>query len=85
MSEEKRITKTEKPRIQELDLLKALAIIAMIICHCVEVLGEHRIGFESDYLYFFGLSAWCLHDFSKGRKTRENSTRTSCVSPGRLP
>ena len=39
MAEDMEIRKIEKPRIQELDLLKALAIIAMIICHCVEVLG----------------------------------------------
>ena len=38
MAEDIEIRKIEKPRIQELDLLKALAIIAMIICHCVEVL-----------------------------------------------
>ena len=56
MAEDIEIRKIEKPRIQELDLLKALAIIAMIICHCVEVLGEHRIGYESDFLYFFGFS-----------------------------
>ena len=61
MIEDNRVLKTEKPRIQELDLLKALAIIAMIICHCVEVLGEHRIGYESEFLYFFGFSV--LGDF----------------------
>ena len=56
MNEDNRILEPEKPRIQELDLLKALAIIAMIICHCVEVLGEHRIGYENEFLYFFGFS-----------------------------
>ena len=56
MADDIEIRKIEKPRIQELDLLKALAIIAMIICHCVEVLGEHRIGYENDFLYFLGYS-----------------------------
>lgn len=41
-------------RLYNLDLLKALAIIAMIICHSVIMLGTHHSGYENDFLYFLG-------------------------------
>lgn len=41
-------------RQHNLDLLKAVAIIAMIFCHPVIRLGIHRIGYQDDFLYFFG-------------------------------
>ena len=41
-------------RLYHLDLLKALATVCMIICHCVLMLGVHHNGYENDFLYFFG-------------------------------
>ena len=41
-------------RLYNLDLLKALAIVSMIICHSVLMLGVHHNGYENDFLYFFG-------------------------------
>ena len=41
-------------RQYNLDLLKSLAIICMIICHVVMQLGGHREGYESEVLYIFG-------------------------------
>ncbi len=41
-------------RLGNLELLKALAIIAMIFCHPVIRLGIHRVGYEKDFLFFFG-------------------------------
>ena len=41
-------------RRNELELLKALAIVAMILCHPVIRLGIHRVGYESDFAFFFG-------------------------------
>ena len=41
-------------RQYNLDLLKALAIVCMFICHCVIMLGAHHDGYENDFLYFFG-------------------------------
>ena len=41
-------------RLQELDLLKALATISMIICHCVLQLGLHVPGYESSIWYAAG-------------------------------
>ena len=41
-------------RQYNLDLLKALAIIAMIICHPVYRLSFHRVGAEGEFLYQFG-------------------------------
>ncbi|MBO4219858.1 MAG: DUF1624 domain-containing protein [Clostridia bacterium] len=41
-------------RQYSLDLLKALAIVSMIICHCVIMLGVHHDGYENDFLYRFG-------------------------------
>ena len=45
---------TQTLRRNELELLKALAIIAMIFCHPVIRLGIHRVGYESDFAFFFG-------------------------------
>ena len=49
---------TEKSPTQErryeLDLLKALAIVAMIICHAVYMLGAHLPNYEADVAYFVG-------------------------------
>ena len=41
-------------RLYELDLLKALATVSMILCHCVIMLGVHHDGYENDFLYWFG-------------------------------
>ncbi len=41
-------------RQNNLELLKALSIIAMIFCHPVIRLGIHRVGYESDFLFFLG-------------------------------
>ena len=41
-------------RQYDLDLLKALAIVSMILCHCVIMLGVHHSGYENDFLYWFG-------------------------------
>ena len=38
----------------ELDLLKALAIISMIICHPVSRLGIHNPGYENNFFFFLG-------------------------------
>ena len=40
-------------RQYNLDLLKALAIVCMVICHAVLMLGIHRPGYESEFLYTF--------------------------------
>jgi uncharacterized membrane protein len=50
------MTKTENQtgRQVELDLLKALAIISMILCHCVIQLGLHQPGHEQDVCYWIG-------------------------------
>ncbi len=41
-------------RLYELDLLKALAIVGMILCHCVIRLGLHQPGYEGDVRYLIG-------------------------------
>lgn len=41
-------------RRYELELLKALAIISMILCHPVIRLGIHNPGYEKEFLYFLG-------------------------------
>lgn len=41
-------------RRYELELLKALAIISMIICHPVIRLGIHNPGYEKEFLFFLG-------------------------------
>lgn len=49
--------KTEEqgtPRLNNLELLKALAIISMILCHPVIRLGIHRTGYEKEFLFFLG-------------------------------
>ena len=46
--------KTENERLYELDLLKALSIISMILCHAVFMLGAHSEGYMSDPRYIFG-------------------------------
>ena len=43
-----------KERRYELDLLKDVAIIAMIICHAVYMLGEHIETYHQDVAYFIG-------------------------------
>ena len=55
-------------RLYELDLLKALAIICMILCHCVIRLGLHQPGYEQDVRYwigdyFFGVYMAVAHAF----------------------
>ena len=41
-------------RLYNLDLLKALAIVSMVFCHCVLMLGVHHNGYENEFLYFLG-------------------------------
>ena len=41
-------------RRPELELLKALAIISMILCHPVIRLGVHNPGYENEFLFFLG-------------------------------
>lgn len=41
-------------RQHNLDLLKAVATISMIICHPVIQFGMHHEGYENDMAYFFG-------------------------------
>ena len=36
-------------RLYNLDILKAIAIIAMVICHPVERLGSYIPGYEDDF------------------------------------
>ena len=45
---------TENPRQYNLDLLKAVSIIAMIFCHPVIRLGIHHAGYEKEFLFFLG-------------------------------
>ena len=45
-------TLTSRGRLYELDLLKAVAIIAMFICHAVYMLGAHIPTYEQDVEYF---------------------------------
>lgn len=40
-------------RQYNLDLLKALAIVCMIICHPVYLMGRYIPGYEGDFAYFF--------------------------------
>ena len=47
-------TEIQPARLYELDLLKALAIIGMIICHPVIQLGLHQPGYEQDIRYLIG-------------------------------
>ncbi len=64
------MTKTENQtgRQVELDLLKALAIVSMILCHCVIRMGLHQPGNEQDVCcwignYFFGIYMAAAHAF----------------------
>ena len=41
-------------RENDLELLKALSIIAMIFCHPVIRLGIHHAGYEREFLFFLG-------------------------------
>ena len=52
-NEEKRI-ESQPSRLYEMDLLKALAIVSMILCHCVIRLGLHQPGYEQDVRYLIG-------------------------------
>ena len=58
----------ETSRRPELELLKALAIICMILCHPVIRLGVHNPGYENEFLFFlgeeiFGKYLWVAHAF----------------------
>lgn len=44
----------ETSRRSELDLLKALTIISMILCHPVIRIGIHDPGYENEFLFFLG-------------------------------
>jgi hypothetical protein len=44
----------QTPRLNNLELLKTLAIIAMIFCHPVIRLGIHHAGYEKEFLFFLG-------------------------------
>ena len=41
-------------RQYNLDLLKALAIVCMVICHAVITFGKYRTGYETEFWYLFG-------------------------------
>ena len=41
-------------RQSELELLKALAVVAMLFCHPVIRLGIHHAGYEGEFLFFLG-------------------------------
>ncbi len=41
-------------RQYNLDVLKTIAVISMIMAHAVTALGRHRPGFENETLYLFG-------------------------------
>ena len=64
---------TNTSRQYNLDLLKALAIVCMIICHCVTMIGAHHDGYENDFpfgLCLEFLSLWIFHfiiRFNDGR------------------
>ena len=45
---------TENARQYNLDLLKAVSIIAMIFCHPVIRLGIHDAGYENEFAFFLG-------------------------------
>ena len=47
-------TEMSSPRLNELELLKALAIVSMIFCHPVIRLGIHHAGYEKELAFFFG-------------------------------
>ena len=44
---------TSHERQYNLDLLKAVAIICMVICHFVWMLGSYRPNYQNEFLYFF--------------------------------
>ena len=61
-----------------LDLLKALSIICMILCHAVLQLGLHRTGYSQDIPYIFGillifLSYW-MAKWIKGIQQKRKKT-----------
>ena len=41
-------------RENNIELLKALAVVAMIFCHPVIRLGIHHAGYEKEFAFFFG-------------------------------
>ena len=44
----------QKSRQYELDLLKALALVTMTICHAIIALGKHQGGYNADFPYWLG-------------------------------
>ncbi|MBO7663719.1 MAG: hypothetical protein J6U01_10145 [Clostridia bacterium] len=40
-------------RQYNLDLLKAVAIVCMVLCHPVITFATERVGYESEFWYFF--------------------------------
>ena len=44
----------QSAREKNLELLKALAVVAMIFCHAVIRLGIHHPGYEEEFLFFLG-------------------------------
>ena len=44
----------QSAREKNLELLKALAVVAMIFCHAVIRLGIHLAGYENEFAFFFG-------------------------------
>ena len=48
------VSEIQSSRENNLELLKALAIVAMIFCHPVIRLGIHRAGYENGFAFFFG-------------------------------
>ena len=64
----KNIEEMQPGRQYELDLLRAVATVSMILCHAILMLGGHRPGHEGDLLYqignhFFGEYPGVAHGF----------------------
>ena len=85
-NEEKRM-ETRTARLYELDLLKALAIVSMVLCHCVIRLGLHQPDYEQDLRYLivdtvFGDYLAVAHAFMFAMGVAVNYSRKN--SPGAL-
>ena len=59
---------TTNTRLQNLDLLKVVSLVFMVLCHIVIRLGEHKEGYASDFSfiladYIFGSYLGVAHAF----------------------
>lgn len=53
--QDSKVETNQTKRENNLDLLKVIATIFMIICHAVMMLGSHRVGYESEFVYLLGM------------------------------